>query len=723
MVPGADGLTRVLPSPADILKFVRDTPGPAGKREIARAFGLNGADRIALKAVLREMEDAGALDRTPGRAFHAGGALPKVTVIRVAEIAADGAAFAVPDTWEQAAPPPRIRVVERSRQGAPGIGDRMLARIEQVGTGYRAHPMKRLASRAEAMLGVLQGAPGRWFLAPTDKKARGEMPVSDPGEAKPGDLVLAEPHGRGPQTTARVTQVLGDPFAPRAFSLIAIHAKRIPHVFPEAVLADAAEAATRALGPREDLTALPFLTIDPADARDHDDAVWAEADPDRPGHWRAMVAIADVSWYVRPHSALDREARLRGNSVYFPDRVVPMLPEALSADACSLVAGHPRAVLACHLGIGPGGKVTSHRFARATIRCVTNIAYEDAQASIDAGSGAYHAILAPLWAAWRALDAARAARAPLDLDLPERRVTLDDQGRIAEIGTRVRLDAHRLIEEYMIAANVAAAQALDARKAPCVYRDHEAPGREKLIAFRDYLKTFGVPFALGQVMRPATFNRVLAEVKGRDEAGAIGEQVLRTQTQAYYAATNTGHFGLALGQYAHFTSPIRRYSDLIVHRALVSAYGLGEGGLSDDEVAILPRTCEHISQTERRAMEAERDTMDRYIARHLGDRVGEIVDARVTGVAKFGLFAQVDGVGGDGILPMSALGDERFHYDETARVIEGEHSGDRYTIGQRLKLRLAEANPITGALRFEQPEGAYGRAPDQRRDRRVRRGR
>ena len=719
----ASSEARVLPSPAQILAFIADTSGPAGKREIARAFGLLGEERIALKAVLSEMEDAGQLDRTSGRAFHPGGALPKVAVIRVAEIASDGAAFAVPDNWEQAAPPPRIRLIERGRQGAPGIGDRMLARIEQLGTGYRAHPMKRLASRAEAMLGVLQGVPGRWFLAPTDKKVHRETPVSDPGEAKVGDLVLAEPHGRGIHTQARVTEVLGDPFAPRAFSLIAIHAKRIPHVFPPAAMSEADEASTCALGPREDLTALPFLTVDPADARDHDDAVWAEADADRPGHWRAIVAIADVSWFVRPHSALDREARLRGNSVYFPDQVVPMLPHALSSDACSLVAGASRAVLACHLAIGPDGKITAHRFTRATIRCVTNIAYEDAQATIDRQAGEYHAILAPLWDAWRALAAARAARAPLDLDLPERRVTLGTDGQITEVGVRQRLDAHRLIEEYMIAANVAAAQTLDAHKAPCVYRDHEAPGREKLIAFRDYLKTFGINFALGQVIFPATFNRILTEVKGRDEAEQIGEQVLRTQTQAYYAATNTGHFGLSLGQYAHFTSPIRRYSDLIVHRALVTACKLGQGGLAEDEVAVLPRTCEHISQTERRAMEAERDTMDRYIAQHLGGRVGEIVDARITGVARFGVFAQLEGIGGDGILPMSALGDERFHFDEAARAIEGERSGDRYTIGQRLKLRLVEANPITGALRFEQPEGGYGRSSDGRRDRRTRRGR
>lgn len=697
-----------IPTQDDILKFIASSPEPAGKREIARAFGLSGQEKIELKLLLKDMENDGLIDRGAGRDYHRGGGLPKVTVIRVADIAPDGAAFAVPDNWMGAGPSPRIRVVERKRQSALGMGDRVLARIEEVGGGYRAHPMKKVERKADLLLGILRRDGAGFALVPVDKKARFDIPVSDRGEAEPGDLVLAEPQGRGPRIAARVTERLGDPFAPRSFSLIAIHAKGIPHVFPEAAVDEAEEAARVPLGPREDLTHLPFLTIDPEDARDHDDAVWAEPDPDAPGAWRAIVAIADVSWFVRPGSALDREARHRGNSVYFPDRVVPMLPEALSQDACSLNADAAKAVLACHLSIAADGRVKSWRFTRAAIRCAANIAYEEAQATADAKAGEWWPVLEPLWGAWGALATARDKRAPLDLDIQERRVKLDQMGRIAEIGHRVHLAAHRLIEDFMIAANVAAAKALEEKKALCMYRCHEPPGREKLMALKDYLDTFGIPFALGQVIKPATFNRILAEVKGSEFAEQVNEQVLRTQTQAYYAPRNTGHFGLSLGSYAHFTSPIRRYSDLLVHRALVGAWGLGEGGLTEGESQGFAKTGELISMTERRAMEAERDTMDRYIAAYLSERVGQVVETRITGTARFGFFAEVDGVGGDGLVPVSTLGDERFVWDEATRVLEGIETGTRFTIGQRLQLRLAEANPITGALRFELPEGAAG---------------
>ncbi len=693
----------MLPSPAEILAFVADTPGAAGKREIARAFGLHGADKIALKALLKQMEAGGHLERSSQRDYHRGGGLPKVTVLRVTEFTDDGRLTAVPDSWDGAGAAPTVRMVEGSRKGALGLGDRVLTRIEDGEHGPVGHPMKRIERRADTILGILRVVAGRYYLTPTDKRARHEFAVEDPGPAHSGELVAAEPQGRPPRLTARIVDVLGDPFAPRAFSLIAIHEKGIPQIFPEAAIAGAEQATHAPLGAREDLTHLPFLTIDPADARDHDDAVWAAPDPDRPGHHQAIVAIADVSWFVRPASALDAEARKRGNSVYFPDRVVPMLPEALSADACSLVAGQPRAVIACHLTLSPEGQVLVHRFTRATIRSTTNIAYEAAQATIDAGAGEHHATLAPLWSAWASLAQATAARAPLALDLPKRTVTLDDQGKIAAIGTRARLDAHRLIEDFMIAANVAAALSLEAAKTPCMYRCHEEPARAKLIALKEYLATLGIPFALGQVVKPATFNRILRETAGRDDAQAIAEQVLRSQTQAYYAPRNTGHFGLGLASYGHFTSPIRRYADLVVHRALVRAHGLGEGGLTAAEDAALQATGEHISQTERRAMEAERDTMNRYIAAHLSDRVGETVQACVTGVARFGLFATVEGVGGDGLLPMSALGPERFHLDEAARALEG--GGERYTVGQRLPLKLAAADPVTGALRFELAEG------------------
>ncbi|MBN8841189.1 MAG: RNB domain-containing ribonuclease, partial [Sphingomonadales bacterium] len=421
--------------------------------------------------------------------------------------------------------------------------------------------------------------------------------------------------------------------------------------------------------------------------------------------------IADVSFYVRPGSALDREARSRGNSVYFPDRVVPMLPEILSADVCSLKHGEDRAALVCHLQVTKGGALKSWRFTRALVRIAANIAYEDAQATIDAGAGPMLDALQPLWACWRALAEARDKREPLALDLPERRVVLDEKGRIMSVAPRERLDAHRLIEDYMVAANVAAARALEAKKAPVMYRVHEPPAREKLVALKDYLETFGVPFALGQVIKPATFNRIIERVGDADFRPQVMEQVLRTQTQAYYAPANHGHFGLALGSYGHFTSPIRRYADLMVHRALVSAYGLGDGGLNGDED--FERVGEAISRLERRAMEAERDTIDRYVAAYLAERVGETVEARITGVANFGFFATVDGVGGDGLMPVRDLGGEYFRFDEAARRLVGETSGEEYTLGQRLSLRLAEANPVSGALRFELPEGKGALPPSR----------
>jgi ribonuclease R len=380
-----------------------------------------------------------------------------------------------------------------------------------------------------------------------------------------------------------------------------------------------------------------------------------------------------------------------------------------------------RGVLACHIGFDADGKVTGQRFTRAVIRCVTNIAYEDAQSTIDTQSGEFLAVLTDLWAAWKALGKARNAREPLALELPERRVTLDDHGRITGIELRVTLDANRLIEDFMIAANVAAAKALEAKKSVCMYRDHEAPSREKLIALKDYMETFGQNFAMGQVIKPATFNRLIERTRSEDYAEQVMEQILRTQTQAYYSPENKGHFGLSLGSYAHFTSPIRRYADLEVHRALVAAYKLGDGGLTEADAAAMARTADHVSMTERRAMEAERDTTDRYVAAYLSTRIGETLPTRITGVAKFGFFAQVVGLGGDGLVPVSTLGDERFVYDDATRVLEGIETGTRYTAGMRLDLVLAEANPITGALRFELPLGEGATRPRQDRVRTGRR--
>ncbi len=702
-----------MPTRKQILEFIANAEEPAGKREIARAFGLKGQEKIALKALLRDMADEGLIDgnRT---AFHRMGGVPKVTVLRVVDIE-DGEAIAIPDSWQpdDATPPPRLRLIEKGR-AALRTGDRVLARTEEAGTGLRAYPMKKLAASEDQLLGVVEiDATGKGWLAPVDKRERHSSPIADLNGAERGNLVLAEPAGRNPRSGVKVTAILGDPLAPRAFSLIAIHKHGIPHVFSHDTLAEAELAAKLPLsaGKREDLRALPIVAIDPSDARDHDDAIWAE--PDGAGGFRALVAIADVSFYVRPGGEVDREARKRGNSVYFPDRVVPMLPEVLSADVCSLRAGEDRAAMACHLVIDAQGQVTSWRFTRAIVRIAEVIAYEDAQARTDAGEAAEN--LQNLWACWKALADARHKRDPLDLDLPERRVMLDEQGRITEIRLRERLDAHRVVEDFMIAANVAAAKALESKLAPVVYRIHEPPSREKLVALKDYLSTFERKMALGQVITPGLFNRLLKDVADEAEKALIMEAVLRSQTQAYYGPRNAGHFGLALGSYAHFTSPIRRYADLLVHRALVDAFHLeqpaptaalpAKSGLSDRDRDDLGRVSEAISAAERKAMEAERDTIDRYVAAWLAGRVGEVFDTRVTGVQRFGLFATIIGLGGDGLAPVSTLGDERFHYDEKAQVLKGEESGTIFARGNLLRLRLAEANPLTGALKFEPVDG------------------
>ncbi|SHN54095.1 ribonuclease R [Erythrobacter sanguineus] len=712
-----------MPTPQQVLDFIQSSDIPAGKREIAKAFGLKGQEKIKLKALLKDMAEEGLIDGKKS-AFHRMGGVPKVTTLKIVALE-DGDLIAEPDNWDPEAPgkPPRLTI--REPRPRPGIkrppalkrGDRILARTEETEAGWIAHPMKKLPSRTEGLMGVVEiDKTGKAWLAPVDKRVRQSAPIADVGEAEAGQLVIAERLGRSDRAGVKVVEVIGDPLAPKSFSMIAIAKHGIPHIFPEEVLEEAPRAAKLKLSEktREDLRHLPIVAIDPADARDHDDAIWAE--PDGQGGFNALVAIADVSFYVRPGSALDREARKRGNSVYFPDRVVPMLPEVLSADVCSLKEGEDRAAMACHLHINGDGKVSSFRFTRASVRIAHNIAYEDAQKAVDSGTPPEY--LANLWDAWKALSAARHARDPLELELPERRVVLDQQGRIAEIAIRERLDAHRVVEDFMIAANVAAAKALEAKTAPVVYRVHEPPSREKLIALRDYLATMGKKLALGQVVTPGLFNRMLKDVTDETEKALVMEAVLRSQTQAYYGPANAGHFGLSLGSYAHFTSPIRRYSDLLVHRALVDAYKLEQpappgslpptSGLSDRDRASLQQVSDAISQTERRAMEAERDTIDRYVAAWLSARVGEVFDTRITGVQGFGFFATIVGLGGDGLVPISTLGGEYFRHDEAAQALVGTDSGTAYASGDRLKLKLAEANPLTGALKFVLPDSDTG---------------
>jgi ribonuclease R len=712
----------VLPSREEILNFVKFSPTPVGKREIARHFGIKSQQKILLKVLLKDMALDGDIEKGRDRHFHESGGMPKMGVLRVVSITEDGEVFAQLEREDEFENAPRIRIVERKGKSALGLGDRVLARIEQGNTGkFRAFPLKQLERKLEPVLGIVRkigekGEGVQYRLEPTDRKIRTEFMLTrdDLMDAQPGELVLCEPKGKRPRglglQQVKVTERLGNPFAPKSVSLIAIYKHGLKTHFADTVISEAKQAAALPLGDREDLRAVPLITIDPSDARDHDDAIFAIADDDpaNPGGWRTVIAIADVSLYVRAGTALDVEARDRGNSTYFPDRVVPMLPEILSADVCSLMPHVDRACLACHVVIDADGKMKSWRFSRAVMRSHANLSYEQAQDAIDGKidpdtQPILDSVLKPLWGAWKALKRARDARAPLNLDLPERRVVLNDSGEVTEIKLRAHLDSHQVVEDFMIAANVAAARQLEQKQSPVVYRAHLPPAQEKLAALKEFLESSGQHFTLGQVMRPAVFNSIIAKIKDSDVADIIQEMILRTQTQAYYTAEHLGHFGLSLTSYAHFTSPIRRYSDLVLHRLLVSALKLAAGGADGADIA---KTCEHISMTERRSMLAERETTDRYIAMYLSKRVGEILPGRITSVTRFGLFVTIEGVGGDGLIPISTLGSERFTFMDKQMLLEGDVTGTTYRLGQRLPVKLVEANAASGGMKFELAEPA-----------------
>ena len=709
-----------LPSRQDILDFLATASSEAGKREIARAFGVKGGDRIALKDMLREMADEGLIAGSR-RKLTRPGVLPPVTVIEVTARDTDGEFVARPANWDEAhGPAPRILMVEGKRESDPvaGIGDRVLARITQrpgdADYLYQARTIKRLArAAARSVLGIFRALPGgAGVVDPIDRKQLKEWPVprGATGDAEHGELVrfeIARASRMGVQT-ARVTERLGNPEAEQMTSLIAVHAHGLPDRFPETVLTEAASAKEPDLKRREDLRHLPLVTIDPSDARDHDDAVFAEADPDpkNRGGWVVIVAIADVASYVRPGSALDKEARKRGNSIYFPDRVVPMLPERISNDLCSLVADEPRPCLAVRMVFDKHGSKLGHRFFRAVMRSAASLTYEQAQAAIDGRTDETTAplldtVLRPLWGAYASLNLARTERGPLDLDLPERKILLDDRGRVRGVATPPRLDAHRLIEEFMIAANVAAAETLEAKRSPLVYRVHDNPSKEKLASLGEFLATIGIRLPKAGTLRPAHFNRVLADTRATPTAELVAEVVLRSQAQAEYAVGNFGHFGLNLRRYAHFTSPIRRYADLIVHRALTRALGMGNDGLTDAEMGELDEIAGHISQTERTAMAAERETADRLIAAYLADRIGATFKARVSGLVRTGLFVKLIETGADGFVPASSIGHEYFVHDEVRHALVGEDTGLAYRLGDPVDVRLVEAIPSAGALRFE----------------------
>ncbi len=705
---------KALPTRDQILAFIAEHPGQAGKREIARAFGISGGEKIALKATLKELAEDGLVERRRKRLKRPTD-LPPVAVLVVSGRDPDGELIAEPVEWpEEGEPAPKILIPRDKRRDAPvpGIGDRILARLKPAvdDEPLTGRVIKLIERKPATVLGVFRAGPGGGRIEPVDRKQKALVIDSDGvGKAKEGDLVsvTVTRAGRYGLDRARIAEVIGSMKSEKAVSLIAIHAHGIPNLFPPEVLAEATAARPATMADREDWRALPLVTIDPADAKDHDDAVHAEPDPDagNPGGFVVTVAIADVAWYVRPGSALDREAVKRGNSVYFPDRVVPMLPERISNDLCSLREDEDRPALAVRMVFTADGRKKGHRFHRIMMRSAAKLSYAEAQRAFDGGRLRHdqrvHAALRALWDAYAVLSRGRNEREPLALDLPERKVVLGRDGAIERIIVPERLESHRLIEEFMIQANVAAAETLEARKSPLVYRIHDAPSLAKLEALRQFLASIELSLPKSGNLRPSHFNRILSRAKETEHGPLLHEVVLRTQAQAEYSPENIGHFGLNLRRYAHFTSPIRRYADLLVHRALVRALKLGAGGLPDGAENELPVIAAQISAAERRAMAAERDTIDRLVAHWLADRIGATFRGRISGVTRSGLFVKLDETGADGFVPISTLGADYFAYDEKRHAVIGQRSGEMHRLGDVVEVKLIEAAPLAGALRFE----------------------
>ncbi|WP_374468221.1 ribonuclease R [Phenylobacterium sp.] len=712
-IPKAARFPQGLPDRDTLMNYLRET-GESDRAAIARAFGLKGADRRALREMLKSLEEEGALSRRGRKGFSETGALPEVGVVDVAERDPDGDLLVRLTKGEDA--PLVVLAPDRKAEAgqAPGLGDRLLVRFVRLESGdYEARLIKRLGQSAHRILGVVRKARREIRVEPVDRRSKETLLLSEAeaGDLRDGDLVVAQV-GRsesryGPKR-GKLLEVVGREDEPRAASLIAIHSHGIPTGFSDAALAEAESAQEPTLAGREDLREIPFITIDPADARDHDDAVYAEPDTDEknPGGWIVWVAIADVAAYVRPDSALDREARDKGNSVYFPDRVEPMLPERLSNGLCSLREGENRACMAVRMVFDASGRKRSHRFVRGLMRSAAKLSYEQAQAASegrtdDKTGPIAETIIKPLWTAYGVMKKGRDARSPLAIESLERKIHIDEMGRIASIIPRESLEAHRLIEEMMIQANVSAAETLEAKRTPQIYRVHDEPSQEKLQALVDFLQTLEIPWTKGEAPRTERFNRLLEQTRDTPHAEIVNEVVLRSQMQAIYSSENIGHYGLNLARYAHFTSPIRRYADLIVHRALIRALGLGDDGLSDRDISQIKATAEMITAAERRAMAAERDATDRYIAAFLADQVGAEFDGKITGVTRFGLFVRLRDTGADGLVPVSKLGSEYFVHDDRSHALVGERTGARWPLGMAVRVRLEEATPVTGGLLFE----------------------
>ena len=703
-----------LPTKKQIQDWIKDNPKKSSKREIAKAFGIKGSMRVELKKVLKELTLSGEIDKNK-KSFKNPNQLPSVCILQMMASTSDGDLFARPVDWKGDEPEPIVLMVFRASDPALAYGDRVLAKVSIVQDEqyqYEGRIIRVLKKTPKNTLGIFKETAEGGRILPIEKSGREwSVKLSDALDAKDGELVEAE-QIKGKRASglyaARVINIVGDPSGPKAVSLIAIHQHGIPHQFPEDVLNESENSNFSVDAKREDLTKIPFVTIDPSDARDHDDAVYShpDKDPSNIGGHVLWVAIADVAHFVKPGSALDEEARKRGNSTYFADRVVPMLPDRLSGDLCSIHEGIERPCLAVCITIDKSGKKLKQTFHRANIKSVASLNYEEVQKSVEGTVNEkvkphFENVIKPLYECYFCLKKSKDCRQPLDLDLPERKVELFKNGRVKAVVLKERFDSHRLIEEFMILANVAAAEELSKARSEFLYRVHEEPTPEKLNALREVAQSAGFNLAKGQVLQTSHLNDLLTKSKQSDLSELISMTTLRSMSQAYYSRENFGHFGLALKKYAHFTSPIRRYSDLITHRALISSLGLGCDGLKEMDSEKLEGTAKHISDTERRSMVAERDTTDRYLASYLSEKVGNEFEGKISGVAKFGFFVRLNESGAEGIVPVRTLGTDFYYYDDRTNTLRGSETGLIIGLGQRATVRLKEVDPIAGGIAFD----------------------
>ncbi len=698
-----------LPSHEEIVDFLQKSTGKVGKKDIARAFGVKGADnRRVLKEIIRNLEDTGIIEKATKTSITLTDSLPDICEVEITGMDSKGNYIARPRTFtgeEQQIPQIIITEIKKNIDDIEE-GDLVLAKLSFVSkTLYEGTVVKHLKNEENLIVGIFEankkGKGG--VVIPAERMGVSEFFVrgENSGDAKDGDLIQAEiiTMRRG-NNTARIVKVLGAGDDTKNISLISVFQKNIPYNFPKEVIAEAKKIVSLSFDKHKDATQIPFVTIDGEDARDFDDAIFAIKDEskDNVAGWHIKIAIADVSHYVKPGSLLDKEAFKRGNSTYFPDKAIPMLPHELSSDICSLLEGQNRPCAIFHITIDKDGEILTYGYDRGVINSKARLNYNETQKAFD---GEYNkqtervkAELKDIYGAFKALRKARENRHALEIERDERRIIADNDGKILEISSRAYFDSHKAVEEFMIAANVCAALALEKKKVPVMYRVHEKPSPEKVYNFREFMKSVKIKIGKGQKIENELFNSIIKDFHDKPESFVVNEMILRSQSQAYYSIENMGHSGLALESYAHFTSPIRRYSDLLVHRGLF-------GELQIEDKKELEIAAKHISYTERRSSEAERETSDRYLAYYLSDKLNQTFNVMISGLARAGLFVRIPEFGAEGFIPMRSIPGGYFVYDPDKQSLIGTNGKANYTMGDNLRVKLVEIMPLTGGLIFE----------------------